>query len=575
MDSRVDEQAVRDEIAGRHYNVTVHADWLTPAGNQRSAPMYEAEVSNAFLGVSKLVRGRTPEDVEQKVRKQHATWADKEVRARVSEAKDGLKGRATDATREAQEQLQALREILSGTFTVDDRLDWEALMATESFPARPFDEREPERPSPPPKPVAPGRHLFHMMVPALERRRLARVEEIETIYRQRCEEIVAEWRRKHAAWARAKGQHEAFHARERDEFLAAQQRKNSAISEFKRRFESGETDAIDEYCEMVFERSSYPNRFVVEHDCHFDADSDTMIVNVSLPAPDDLDTTSEYKTVDRHTRMEALKLKPREASELYDEATKQTVLRTIHEVFESCYTEPVQGAVVNGWATVTNRSTGHDETSCIISVSADRESFEAINLERIDSTECIRNLRGLIVGPLAQVAPVKPIMTFDRDDPRFVESNDVLAEYNSRTNLAEIPWEEFEHLVRELFGKIFAEEGVEVRVTQASRDAGVDAIVFDPDPIRGGKFVIQAKRYTNVVGVSAVRDLYGTMINEGATKGILVSTSYYGRDSREFAKDKPITLIDGSNLIHLLQEHGHEARIDLEAARRLREGGEI
>ena len=29
---------------------------------------------------------------------------------------------------------------------------------------------------------------------------------------------------------------------------------------------------------------------------------------------------------------------------------------TIHEVFESCYTEPVHGAVVNGWATVTNRS---------------------------------------------------------------------------------------------------------------------------------------------------------------------------------------------------------------------------
>ena len=73
-----------------------------------------------------------------------------------------------------------------------------------------------------------------------------------------CEEIEAEWRRKHAAWSRAKGQHEASQARERDEFSAAQQRKNSAISEFKRRFESGETDAIDEYCEMVFERSSYP-----------------------------------------------------------------------------------------------------------------------------------------------------------------------------------------------------------------------------------------------------------------------------------------------------------------------------
>ena len=96
---------------------------------------------------------------------------------------------------------------------------------------------------------------------------------------------------------------------------------------------------------------------------------------------------------------------------------------------------------------------------------------------------------------------------------------------------------------------------------------GVDAVVFDPDPIRGGKYVIQAKRYTNVVGVSAVRDLYGTVLNEGASKGILVTTSNYGFDSYEFAKDKPITLLNGSNLLHMLQKHGYEARIDLKEAK--------
>jgi restriction system protein len=122
-------------------------------------------------------------------------------------------------------------------------------------------------------------------------------------------------------------------------------------------------------------------------------------------------------------------------------------------------------------------------------------------------------------------------------------------------------WEDFEHLVRELFQKEFAQTGGEVRVTQASRDRGVDAIAFDPDPIRGGKFVIQAKRYNMVVSVSAVRDLYGTMIAEGATKGILVTTSYFGRDSREFAKDKPITLIDGENLVHMFQKHGYNVHI--------------
>ena len=80
-------------------------------------------------------------------------------------------------------------------------------------------------------------------------------------------------------------------------------------------------------------------------------------------------------------------------------------------------------------------------------------------------------------------------------------------------------WEDFEHLIRELFEKEFSVNGGEVKVTQASRDGGVDAVAFDPDPIRGGKIVIQAKRYTNTVGVSAVRDLYGTVLNEGATKG--------------------------------------------------------
>lgn len=93
--------------------------------------------------------------------------------------------------------------------------------------------------------------------------------------------------------------------------------------------------------------------------------------------------------------------------------------------------------------------------------------------------------------------------------------------------------------------------------------------MFDPDPVRGGKYVLQAKRYTRTVDVAAVRDLYGTVVNEGANRGILVTTASYGPDAYEFAKDKPISLIDGPNLIALLRKHGRAYRIDLEEARRL------
>src|SRR3546814_6159161 len=115
--------------------------------------------------------------------------------------------------------------------------------------------------------------------------------------------------------------------------------------------------------------------------------------------------------------------------------------------------------------------------------------------------------------------------------------------------LASMDWGDFEHLVRELFEKEFATRGGEVKITQASADGGVDAVAFDPDPITGGKIVIQAKRYTRTVGVSAVRDLYGTIQHESASRGILITTADYGPVAYQFASGKPIPLFTGANLL--------------------------
>jgi restriction system protein len=145
-------------------------------------------------------------------------------------------------------------------------------------------------------------------------------------------------------------------------------------------------------------------------------------------------------------------------------------------------------------------------------------------------------------------------------DPRFIEETDIISGLDQRPNLMDLTPSEFESLITNLFQKM----GLETRLTQASRDGGVDCVAFDPRPIFGGKVVIQAKRYKNTVGVSAVRDLYGTMQNEGASKGILVTTSGYGKASFEFAEGKPIELLSGSNLLYLLAEHaGIEARIEM------------
>ena len=153
------------------------------------------------------------------------------------------------------------------------------------------------------------------------------------------------------------------------------------------------------------------------------------------------------------------------------------------------------------------------------------------------------------------MVPVRPVLDFNMVDPRFVTTENILETLDTRPNLMELTPKEFESLITNLFEAM----GLETRLTQPSRDGGVDCVAYDARPIFGGKVVIQAKRYKNTVGVSAVRDLFGTMQNEGASKGILVTTSGYGQASHEFANGKPLELIDGGNL---LQEHaGIEAKI--------------
>ena len=53
------------------------------------------------------------------------------------------------------------------------------------------------------------------------------------------------------------------------------------------------------------------------------------------------------------------------------------------------------------------------------------------------------------------------------------------------------------------------------------------------------------------------------MQNEGASKGILVTTSGYGKSSFDFAAGKPLELLSGTHLLYLLAEHADiEARIE-------------
>ncbi|WP_374687606.1 restriction endonuclease [Promineifilum sp.] len=99
----------------------------------------------------------------------------------------------------------------------------------------------------------------------------------------------------------------------------------------------------------------------------------------------------------------------------------------------------------------------------------------------------------------------------------------------------------FEHFVAELFER----RGYTVEVRGRAGDLGVDLAVSAPD---GRLAIVQCKRYRHTVGPDIVRELFGTMVHERAYHGFLVTTAEISGAARDWAANKPITLIDGPTL---------------------------
>lgn len=344
--------------------------------------------------------------------------------------------------------------------------------------------------------------------------------------------------------------------------------KNKPIEAFEENVKKGDFDVFDEFISLRMSEIKLPFDFDLDFRMAYVKENRSLIVEVKMPTADDFPKLKSVKYMKTKQEFKETYYTDSQIQKKYDNFIYQLVLVVINYAFSvNKFFDVIDGIVLNGIVDTIDKTTGNSITVCVVSLRVSRENFEQLNLGSVDSKAWFRSSKGIAAASIANVTPVQPVQMLNKDDDRFIEGYNVVENINEGVNLAAIDWQDFENLIREVFAEEFSSTGGEVKVTQASRDGGVDAVAFDPDPIRGGKIVIQAKRYTNAVGVSAVRDLYGTLMNEGAMKGILVTTSYFGNDAYDFANGKPLQLIDGAQLLGLLERHGHKARINLKEAK--------
>lgn len=507
---------------------------------------YRVVLSNEFLGVSKEISAPTRYELDAKVENQKRIWNERVQRELTRQNKEEMKRKADQLTKSDNKKIEEYNSIIKKKNIQTSKKYYDSLIDKTEYEKFKTNLEKSTIEEVKKDLNVPNKSWLEIFSSKKKNYRIEMEEKADKELVKRDDEYNKKLKEEQLDYENKK-----------EQFLKEQNEKNNIVEEDRNKYLQGDVKQIEDYFEYVIENIYMPSEVVKDYEIQYLKENKTLIISYFLPNADTVPRIIQHKYVSTRNEIDEIVLTDKKFEKFYNDIIYMCCLKTINDVLNSDDNNNIDNIVYNGWIKYIDKSTGKNAESCIITIETSKEKFLDINIENVDYKECIKGLKGIFAPSILSLTPVVPYMKINREDSRFIENRDAANIELDGFNLATMPWEDFEYFVRELFDKMFNVDGGEVKVTQASHDGGVDAIAFDDDPIRGGKFVIQAKRYNNVVPVSAVRDLYGTMIHEGATKGILVTTSSYGKDAYDFAQDKPITLIDGQALLGLLNKYGY------------------
>lgn len=111
---------------------------------------------------------------------------------------------------------------------------------------------------------------------------------------------------------------------------------------------------------------------------------------------------------------------------------------------------------------------------------------------------------------------------------------------------------DFEHLVEQLYDRM----GYETMLTPPSFDGGYDIVASKVDKGLKTTILIDAKHYREPVGVEIARQMQGTLASQGASKGVIVTTSKFTRGALQLEKnDSRLELINRQEFIQLMNRY--------------------
>ncbi|MBK8015151.1 MAG: restriction endonuclease [Deltaproteobacteria bacterium] len=567
MPQEIDEQALCKMLMRAAPRPQITMSRFTPAGRLRRSPLFQADIANAFLGKAQSIKGQTRFEVESKAREKLEAWARLEAKRRSGEAKadalEAAQARHQELVATLRSDAQALREVLKATLSVDDRIDWLALLDRRSYTCFQWSDKPPKRLGAP-QSGHKAAARSNWLASARERRRRARVQQATQLEARALTDEV-ERANAHEAYAYQVRRADALlaHLLEHDRFLTVQYVHNRDLRAFRARFEAGSPKAVAEYLETVFERAEYPASLRLRHKVAVSEDARKAQVDLTMVAYEDFPNVADYKFVKKTRESRPIAMKRAEQESLYEEVVVQLVVRVMHEVFEAVYIDAVHEVAVNCWVEVADRSaaagkdadgdgtegTGPNNARCIAAVQSERDTFEAINLARKSPSSVLESLDGRVSKSCHGAEAVEPRCL-------VVWSGATTDSSKSETlrRLMDMSGDGFGALARSLLERMVDEEGGRLQSFATSADGEVDATATLGAEDDLCAFAV--RRHARTIPDDAVHDLLRRVESEGLGRAMLLSTGTFDKDAERGIQNDSVVIVDGPRLVSLLALHG-------------------
>lgn len=344
---------------------------------------------------------------------------------------------------------------------------------------------------------------------------------------------------------------------------------NNSINALLDKYKNGERSSIDEYIRMAlpYKSNSYMRigeelKFTTE----YSLEDNTLVIDLTFPGESKFPKETNYKYIKTRNEITSKVIKQSELNRKIMNAYYNIYLAVLNDLFEIDKENVFKTIILNGYYEGIDTRVGQEFRVCIMTSKVSKKKFEQVNLEYVNPSDCFKFLKGKGKPNPGAIIKVEPIRFINKEDYKLINNGTVLDQLSVDTNLAAMDWRDFETLIKDVFEIEFGNQ-IEIKNTQYSNDGGIDVVAFNNNPYSGGVILLQAKRYTNTVPPEPVRALRGSMEEKKAIRGIMVTTSSYGKVSYDYAMKHNITLINGNDLVQLLAKHGYDFHIDMAQAK--------